>query len=173
METYPVDIEPEQIVAWLFDEERLQAHDLLVSATRCYQAGELGGGKSPWLSEEDREELSEVLEIGLLEVTPRDRPHRWALRVRVEDDIGPRLPEDEPLPEGEEDIDPQTFAEEFIKPGRGLAEVTVEVADDGAKASFDRLLSIILHDRHGVGGASRPVSSRAATGTRTGASKTP
>jgi hypothetical protein len=173
METYPVDIEPEQIVAWLADEERLQAHDLLVSASRSYQAGELGGGKSRWLSEEDREELSEVVEIGLLEVTPRDRPHRWALRVRVADDIGPRLPEDEPLPEGEEDIDLQAFAEEFIKPGRGLAEVTVEVADDSAKASFDRLFSIILHDRHGVAGASRPVGSRAATGTRKHAAKRP
>jgi hypothetical protein len=172
METYPVDIEPEQIAAWLSDEERLQAHDLLVSATRSYQAGELSGGKSRWLSEEDREELSEVLEIGLLEVTPRDRPHRWTLRVRVEDDIGPRLPEDEPLPEGEEDIDLQTFAEEFIRGGRGVADVTVDVVDDSAKAGFDRLFSIFLHDRHGVGGASRPVRSRAAR-TRTHASKTP
>jgi hypothetical protein len=154
METYPVDIEPEQIVAWLSDEERLHASDLLVSATRSYRAGELSGGKSRWLSEEDREELSEVLEIGLLEATPRDRPHRWALRIRVEDDIGPRLP-DEPLPESEEDIDLQTFSEEFIRSGRGLADITVEVADESAEASFDRLFNIILHDRHGVGGASR------------------
>jgi hypothetical protein len=34
VETYPVDIAPEQIVRWLMAEGRLHAFDLLVSATR-------------------------------------------------------------------------------------------------------------------------------------------
>jgi hypothetical protein len=92
--------------------------------------------------------VSEISEVGLLEVMPRQKPHIWTLRVRVEDDIGPRMPEDEPVPETEEELDLPTFYEEFIKAGRGLAEVTVEVDSPAAKASFNRVLEAILTDRH-------------------------
>jgi hypothetical protein len=40
METYPVDLAPEQVVHWLLDDDRVHAFDLLVSATRFYQVGE-------------------------------------------------------------------------------------------------------------------------------------
>ena len=92
--------------------------------------------------------MSEISEVGLLEVMPRQKPHIWTLRVRVEDDIGPRLPEDEPVPETEEELDLPTFYEEFIKADRGLAEVSVEVDSPAAKASFNRVLEAILTDRH-------------------------
>jgi hypothetical protein len=46
------------------------------------------------------------------------------LRIRVEDDIGPRVPEDEPTPGTEEEIDLGAFYEEFIAAGRGVAEIT-------------------------------------------------
>jgi hypothetical protein len=142
LETYPVDIAPEQIVRWLMVEGCLHAFDLLVSATRSFEPGALICG------EEEREEVSEVSEVGLLEVMPRQRPHIWTLRVRVEDDIGPRLPEDEPVPEAEEELDLPTFYEEFIKADRGLTEVSVEVDSPAAKASFNRVLDAILTDRH-------------------------
>ena len=148
LETYPVDIAPEQIVRWLMVEGRLHAFDLLVSATRSFEPGALTGGASRRLGEEEREEVSEVSEVGLLEVMPRQRPHIWTLRVRVEDDIGPRLPEDEPVPEAEEELDLPTFYEEFIKADRGLTEVSVEVDSPAAKASFNRVLDAILTDRH-------------------------
>jgi hypothetical protein len=148
LETYPIDIAPEQIVRWLMVEGRLRAFDLLVSATRSFEPGALIGGASRRLGEEEREEVSEVSEVGLLEVMPRQRPHIWTLRVRVEDDIGPRLPEDEPVPETEEELDLPTFYEEFIKADRGLTEVSVEVDSPAAKASFNRVLDAILTDRH-------------------------
>src|SRR3989304_5427969 len=88
VETYPVDVEAEQIVHWLLDEERLRAFDLLGRATRSYQRGELEPREAGALGEAEREALSEISEIGLLEVTPRQKPGRWTLRVRVEDDIG-------------------------------------------------------------------------------------
>jgi len=81
LETYPVDIAPEQIVRWLMVEGRLHAFDLLVSATRSFEPGALTGGASRRLGEEEREEVSEVSEVGLLEVMPRQRPHIWTLRV--------------------------------------------------------------------------------------------
>jgi hypothetical protein len=46
VETYPVDIAPEQIVRWLMAEGRLHAFDLLVSATRSLAPGELTSGES-------------------------------------------------------------------------------------------------------------------------------
>jgi hypothetical protein len=162
VETHPVDMAPEQVVRWLMVEGRLHAFDLLVSATRSFEPGELTGGASRRLGEEEREEVSEISEVGLLEVMPRQKPHIWTLRVRVEDDIGPRLPEDEPVPETEEELDLPTFYEEFIKADRGLAEVSVEVDSPAAKASFNRVPEAILTDRHQRGkGKAAPGKPRA------------
>ena len=46
VETYPVDIAPEQVVRWLMDEDHVHAFNLLIIATRSYQLGELSGGRS-------------------------------------------------------------------------------------------------------------------------------
>ena len=91
--------------------------------------------------------MSEISEVGILEVRPRQKPHRWVLRIRVEDDIGPRVPIDGPVPEGEEEIDLPAFHEEFIKANRGIAEVSTEVEGPAAKASLNKLLRAMLEDR--------------------------
>lgn len=148
MELYPVDVEAKQIVRWLMDEKRRDALGLLVTATRSYQGNPLGPSEDSRLGETEREDLSEVTEVGLLEVTPRQRPGRWTLRIRVEDDIGPGLPEDEPVPAGEEEIDLATFYEEFVGQDRGLAEVSAEAEGYDGKESLVRLLDAILKDRH-------------------------
>jgi hypothetical protein len=165
VETYPVDIAPEQVVRWLMVEGRLHAFDLLVSATRSFEPGELTGGASRRLGDEEREEVSEISEVGLLEVMPRQKPHIWTLRVRVEDDIGPRLPEDESVPETEEELDLPTFYEEFIKADRGIAEVSVEVDSPAAKASFNRVLEAMTTDRH-QRGKPEPAPSKARNKSR-------
>ena len=72
VETYPVDIAPEQVVRWLMVEGRLHAFDLLVSATRSFEAGELAGDER--LGDEEREEVSEISDVGLLEVMPGRSP---------------------------------------------------------------------------------------------------
>ena len=78
---------------------------LLLNATRSYERAELTPGEEGRLGEAESEELSEVNEVGLLEVNPRKQPGRWNLRVRVVDDIGPRMPDDEPVPSEDEEID--------------------------------------------------------------------
>lgn len=148
MEPYSVDVEARQIVRWLMDEQRGPAFNLLISATRSYQRKALGAGEDSRLGDTEREDLGEMTEVGLLEVTPRQRPGDWTLRVRVEDDIGPGLPEDEPVPEGEEGIDVATFYEEFVAADRGLAEVSAEAAGGDAKTSLRLFLDAILTDRH-------------------------
>jgi hypothetical protein len=148
VETYPVDVAAEQIVRWLMDEEQLHAFDLLVTVTRAYWRRALEPREDSRLGDAEHEDLGESAEIGLLEVMPRHKPSLWTLRVRVADDIGPGLPADEPVPEGEEEIDLETFYEDFIKADRGLAEVSAEAESAGAKGSLTRVIEAIREDRH-------------------------
>jgi hypothetical protein len=143
-----VDIEPRQIVRWLLDEERSKAFDLLVTATRSYGREELAPREEKQLGEADAEELSEINEVGLLEVVPRNEPSRWTLRLRVTDDIGPRMPDDEPVPTEDEEIDLATFNEEFVMADRGFTEVSAEAKDRAASAEFTRLVEAIVENRH-------------------------
>jgi hypothetical protein len=149
MESIAVDLAPEQIVRWLLVEDRRDAFDLLVNAARSYRTGELSSEERGSLDDGEEEGLSESCQVGILEVRPRHEPHRWVLRIRVEDDIGPRVPEDEPVPEEEEEIDLGAFYEEFIKGNRGTAEATAEVDSTADKASIDRLLRTMIRDIHG------------------------
>jgi hypothetical protein len=145
MEPYPVDVEAKQIVRWLIDEERRRAFDLMVTASRSYQANGLARDDLRF-GDLEREELSEISEIGFLEVLPRREPRRWVLRIRVEDDIGPHLPEDESSAPDDEEIDVLTFYEEFFAADRGLAETSAEVDGPQAKAALTRLLGAILNN---------------------------
>jgi hypothetical protein len=149
MESIAIDLAPEQIVRWLLDEDRRDAFGLLVNAMRSYRTGELTSAERGSLDDGEAEGLSETSEVGVLEVRPRHEPHRWVLRIRVEDDIGPRIPEDEPVSEEEEEIDLGAFYEEFIKGNRGTAEATAEVDSAADKASVDRLLGAMIRDIHG------------------------
>jgi hypothetical protein len=148
VEPFPVDVEARQIVRWLLEEERIEAFDLLVSATRSYQRAELTAGEEGQLGEAEGEELSEINEVGLLEVMPRKEPSRWTLRIRVTDDIGPRMPDDEPVPEEDEEIDLATFNEEFIVADRGFIEVSAEAHDRAASVNITHLIAAIVENRH-------------------------
>jgi len=148
VETYPVDVDPKEIVRWLMDEERQGASDLLVTVTRTYWRRALGPQDDSRLGDAERDDLGESTEVGLVEVRPRHQPSLWTLRIRVPDDIGPALPEDEPVPDGEEEIDLATFDADFIKADRGLAEASAEVESAGAKGSLTRVLEAMREDRH-------------------------
>ena len=99
METYPVDLEASQIVRWLIDEERRGTLQLRVTATRSYAVEALEKADLDQIGEEV-EDLNDILAIGTLEVRPPVPKNGWVLRIRVEDRIGPRVPEDEVRPKG-------------------------------------------------------------------------
>lgn len=148
MESVIVDVDAKQIVRWLLQEQRIKAFDLLVSATRSYEREQLSPEEEGQLGDEEAEELSEINEIGLLEVMPRKKPSRWTLRIRVIDDVGPRLPEDEPVSAAEdEEIALETFNEEFIAADRGSIEVSAEAQDGAAGTELARLIKAIVTDR--------------------------
>src|SRR5271165_1210538 len=101
METYPVDLDAGQIVDWLIEEQRRGSLDLDVAANRSYAPEALDSAEAQRLGEE-ADDVSDVFAIGELEVRPRHTTDGWLLRIRVEDRLGSRLPEDEDAPPEEE-----------------------------------------------------------------------
>jgi hypothetical protein len=149
VETYPVDLEASQIVRWLIDEQRRGTLQLNVTATRSYVVEAFERADLDQIGE-DAADLNDVLAIATLEVRPANGKNGWLLRIRVEDRIGPRLPEDEDAPAGEEEIDLQTFEADFIKPDPDAGEVSLEAENAHAKASFTRLFNHMLRNEHGA-----------------------
>ncbi len=147
METYPVDLEASQIVRWLIEEQRRGTLQLNVTAARSYVVEAFEMADLNQIGE-DVADLNDVLAIGTLEARPGNGKNGWVLRIRVEDRFGPRLPDDEDAPDGEEEIDLQTFEADFIAPERGEAEVVLEAENAHAKASFTRLFNHMLRNEH-------------------------
>jgi hypothetical protein len=147
VESYPVDLEASQIVRWLLDEQRRGTLQFDVTATRSYVVEAF---EKPDLAQmgEDAADLNDVLAVATLDVRPANGKSGWVLRIRVEDRIGPRLPEDEDAPDGEEEIDLQTFEADFIKPDPDAAEVSLEAENGHAKASFTRVFNHMLRNEH-------------------------
>ena len=148
METYPIDIDAAQIVRWLIDERRSGASHLNVFATRSYVVEALSESERQRLDTGEGGDLHDILAVGILEVHPPADRGGWVLHVRVEDRIGPRLPEDEDAPEDEEEIDLETFEAEFIRPQRGTVDVTLDAEDPAARARFAGLFGHMLRNEH-------------------------
>lgn len=145
METYPLDIAAEQIVAWLLEEERRERGVFLTTATRAY-ISEPVPARTKRLGDAEKEELSDILEVGTLEATQPGGG--WTLRVRIEDPLGDRLPEDEPAPEEAEELDLAAFQAEFFSPERGTAFVELDTESDEALKRFHALLAAMRTNWH-------------------------
>lgn len=145
METYPLDIAAEQIVAWLLEEERRKRGTFLTTATRAYVSEAVPAGTKR-LGDAERQDLSDVVEVGTLEASQPGAG--WTLRVRIEEPLGDRLPEDEPAPEEAEELDLAAFQQEFFRPERGTAFVELDAEDDAALQRFHGLVNAMRSDRH-------------------------
>jgi hypothetical protein len=149
MRTYPVDVDPGQLVRWIIEEHKTAPTHFRISARREAEIREIPTRRELHLGDEEREDLSEVDTIATLEIAPAHSSEGWLLTVVVEDEAGPRLPDRRPLAAGEEQIDLHTFYNEFIRPGRGIANVEAEVADDAAEVHVEQLISSVDENRHG------------------------
>lgn len=139
MQPYPIDLEPSQFMLWLLNPDNVEQFDLDVRVTRSFEPRAVPGGAD--LDVSDRDDLHDIMEIGLVEVVPRKRPGLWTIRLRVEDDAGSRLPDDGPVPEGEETIDLETFFDEFFRSERGVSELGAEVESAAAREDLEAVLS--------------------------------
>lgn len=148
MQTYPLDIDPEQIVCWVIAEHQTTPSSLKTAARRTTEVRHIPIRKELHLGDEEREDLSEVATIATLEIAPAHASDGWLLKVLVEDEIGPRGP-DGSMAIGEQQIDLGTFYSQFIRPGRGTASAMAEVENSVAEGRMTRLLDDIERNRHG------------------------
>lgn len=151
MRTYPLDIDPGQVVRWLIEEVRAAPSSFRIAGWRASEERDIPARKELHLGDVEREEMSEVDTIATLEIGPAHVSEGWLLTVEVEDEAGPRLSGKGPLAEGEGQIGLHRFYDEFIRPGRGIASVFAAVEDDAAEARLNRLISNIEQNRHGPG----------------------
>jgi hypothetical protein len=149
METYPVDLDAGQIVRWVMAEQQIEQSTFRILARRATEVREIPPRKEFHLGDQEREDLSEIATVATLEIAPFHSYDGWRLTIVVEDEAGPRIPDKRAAIGGEEEIDLGAFYKEFIRPGRGSANVTVEVEDSAARARMTRLLNNIETNRHG------------------------
>jgi hypothetical protein len=150
METYPADVDPDQLVRWVMAEHRAaQRSAISAIARRTTEVREIPMRREVHLGDQEREDLSEIATVGTLEIAPVEPGKGWLLTVLIEDEAGPRAPDDNAAPEGEEEIDLDAFYDEFIRPGRGNAYVVAEVENAAAKGRVTRLLNRIERNLHG------------------------
>jgi len=148
METLPVDIEPQQIVRWIMAEQTVTPSTFKTTARRVTEVREIPARREYHLSDEDREDLSELATIATLEIAPAHGRDGWLLTVTVEDEIGPRVSGEGVDAAAEQQIDLGTFYNEFIRPGRGIASVVAEADSPAARQNLTRLLKTIERNRH-------------------------
>ena len=148
METYPLDIAADQVVQWLIDEERIGHREFQVSATRSYVLIDITSPEARGLGEEEREDLTEIMAIGTLEIAPQHKAEGWLLRVRVEDPLGRRLPDYVAASDVPEEIGMSSFRDEFLLPGRGTAFVAVDADREQSWLLFQNLLDQMRANKH-------------------------
>lgn len=149
MLSYPLDIDPEQVVRWIMDEQRATPSHFRILVRRSAELRNIPVRRELHLGDEERENLSEVDTVATLEIAPAHAGDGWLLTVVVEDEVGPRLPDKGALPEGEEQMDLRAFYNEFIRPGRGVATVVADAADKAAEVRVEQLVANIEENRHG------------------------
>lgn len=146
-ESFPVELDPEQIVRWVVAENKTAPLSLKTTARMMMELRAIAPRSEYHLGDDDREDLTEVATVAALEIAPAHE-HDWALTVTVEDEIGPRTADGTAEAGTERNIDLGTFYNHFIRPGRGVATVVAEVAGPAGRQKLTRLLETIERDRH-------------------------
>jgi hypothetical protein len=147
MTEYGLDVTADQIVHWLKDDLAAgRRQPLEIRATREYISEPVANLEEAGLSEDA--EVDSLTTVGILEAKLFGVEDSWVLRVRVEDEVGLHVPEDESVPDFPEEIDLDTFDADFVAPDRGTAYVTLYADTPQAKKAFDRVFAELIVDRH-------------------------
>ena len=138
MEDYDLNLPADVVVNWLIQSAGDGDVRLSINAWREYVVDE---DFAPEKSGYEGIGVQEVTAVGSLEVAPADHRESWILRVRVEDELGDRLPIDESAPEAPEEITLDAFWDEFMAPRRGMASIKVSATGQTEKKAFDRFIA--------------------------------
>ncbi|MEJ2378103.1 MAG: hypothetical protein P8Y71_22890, partial [Pseudolabrys sp.] len=144
----PLDLDPGQVVRWLKAECEAAPESLRVTARRSREVREIPLRQEAHLGDEERQDLTEIDTIATLEIAPPHVGEGWRLNVVVEDEAGPRMAKGDDSGATEQAIDLGAFDNEFIRPGRGIANVFAEVENEMAKGHVARLVHAIETNRH-------------------------
>jgi hypothetical protein len=90
MQTFPLDIDPKQLVRWAMAEQQTPTSTLRLDVRVGAEIEEIPLRPELHLGDEEREDLNEVATVATLEISPAHASHGWRLKVVVEDEIGPR-----------------------------------------------------------------------------------
>jgi len=145
VESYPIDVDPEQVVRWLMAEQAAGSLRLRLSARRLAEVRRIPLQAEFHLGDEEREDLSEIAMIGTLEVAPLHASDGWRLTVVAEDESRPRVVH---ARSSEQSIDLDTFYREFLWRGRGTASIEAEVDGPEGEAHLARLIDAIETNSH-------------------------
>ena len=148
MQTFPVDADPGQLVRWLMAEHERAPSALKIAARRAVEVRDIPPQAKSRLGDEDGEGLSKVAVTATLEIAPQYATDGWLLKVIVEDEAGPRVPDRDMGVATEQQIDLGTFYCQFVRAQRGIATVMAEVQDAAAEGRLDRLIDAVTVDRH-------------------------
>jgi hypothetical protein len=147
MTEYGLDVTADQVMHWLKDNLAAGGKRMLeVRATREYVSDPEAKIEEAGLSEDT--EVASLTTVGTLEAKPSGVMGGWVLRMRVEDEVGPHLPEDESVRDLPEEIDLDAFDTDFVAPDRGTAYIAVYAETQEAKKAFDRVFNDLITDRH-------------------------
>jgi len=155
MQSYPVDIDPQQLVRWVKTEYASAPSTFRVTASRRREVREIPDRPETHFGDQEREDLSEIATIATLEIAPLNASDGWLLSVVVEDEAGPRALDGDTGGEIDQQIDVGTFYNEFICTERGVANVIAEVESPMAKARVTRLIQMIEKNLHKHRGSSK------------------
>ena len=150
MVVHPLDIAAEQVVRWLQDEMETAESGLTVRATRAFATAPVSEAQrsAARLGEAEAADLDQITRIGELEVAPVPPDGGWVLRIRAEDPLGPRLPQDHAPTGRPEALTLAAFQRLFIAPGNAAIFVNVETETPEDWERFQVLLERIRTDRH-------------------------
>lgn len=154
MDAYSLDLDPGQVVRWLKAEHRPGVSPFRVTARRSREIERLPDQARFRFGDAEREDLSEVATFATLDIEPLHAGEGWRLSVIVEDEAGPRTSDGSDVEE-EEEIDLDTFYEDFIRPERGEVTVIAEVENAEAQKRLQPLLRAIEENRHPAEGKAK------------------
>ncbi|MFZ2101516.1 MAG: hypothetical protein WAU86_13220 [Oricola sp.] len=144
---YELDIDARHLVEWLKADMRASGKDRFeIAASRTFVEDEVVAqtdGASP------EDETAALSAVGILEVRPKlDSGGKWVVRLRIEDVIGPHLPEEGSVPDEPEELTLEGFEADFILPDRGAAYATLEIETDEDRERFARFATELESDHH-------------------------
>lgn len=148
METFPVDLDPGQILRWIRAEQRASPSKFRISASRTTELRDIPLREEFRLGDEEREDLTDVATVATLDIEPFHAVDGWRLTLVAEDQAGPRALATSRSLAGEAEIDLDLFYRDFVASGRSAINVTATVETAVAKARLARILDRIETNRH-------------------------